>query len=425
MLLQQESQIPQSTYQQSLEDTEQQPVKLTAETVRYWSDYNRVYYHPRSIVQINDHEVNSEVLPFERYDTGEEVFRDLGRDDDLLDRDMRLFVEECDMMQGFQVLASNDDAWGGFASRYIEALRDEYGKLPIWTWSLGETYKTDSRAAQSLRYLNTAKMVAELAALDSFHIPVSINTRATPDYVKLDMDSQWSRSGFISSFIETMTLPTRRVPLDGRQGHLSDLEMALNTNGNQRLANLMGKASRPITSVTKPESHGGNDARIPGNKVARSVDDEADDGSLALDIDLSGLPVDTNRSGRGYGPTRTFGTAQSFRGHQAHHRAEEQADDVGLMRKQRRFHDKAVLERYGSKPRPLHHTVRSSENLRSQMQVLHRNIVPNSGQLPSSIRQCHGWPSGHDRILVHIQRLHASCTRLTAEIQPSGDGERA
>ena len=39
-------------------------------------------------------------------------------------------------MQGMQVFASTHDAWGGFTSRYLERIRDEYGKVPVWVWGI-------------------------------------------------------------------------------------------------------------------------------------------------------------------------------------------------------------------------------------------------------------------------------------------------
>ena len=112
------------------------PAALTTDSVRYWSDYSRVYYHPRSSVQINEYELNSGIQPFEGYGLGQELFRDLNREHDLIDRDFRLFAEECDQMQGIQLLTSTDDAWAGFAGEYLAELRDEYGKVGICTWGL-------------------------------------------------------------------------------------------------------------------------------------------------------------------------------------------------------------------------------------------------------------------------------------------------
>ena len=127
--------IEPSDYQRNLErglPTRQ----LHAGDVRYWSDFNRVFFHPRSIVQLNEFELNSELMPFENWSAGQDLFRSLDKEFDLLDRDIRPFAEECDQMQGFQIFTGADDAWGGFAGEYLDGLRDEYGKTSIWVWGI-------------------------------------------------------------------------------------------------------------------------------------------------------------------------------------------------------------------------------------------------------------------------------------------------
>jgi hypothetical protein len=57
---------------------------------------------------------------------------------ELLDRDLRPFVEECDQMQGFHVITGADDSWAGFAGKYVEGLRDEFGRKSVWVWGLEE-----------------------------------------------------------------------------------------------------------------------------------------------------------------------------------------------------------------------------------------------------------------------------------------------
>lgn len=39
-------------------------------------------------------------------------------------------------MQGFQMFTTTDDGWGGFASEYMLALRDEFPKTVLWTWGI-------------------------------------------------------------------------------------------------------------------------------------------------------------------------------------------------------------------------------------------------------------------------------------------------
>lgn len=130
--------IPPSDYQLGLDASVARPTRMTVDTVRYWSDYNRVLYHPKSSIQVNDYELNSTLLPFERWESGEELFAGMDREADLLDRDLRGWAEECDALQGVQFVAGGDDAWGGFAARYVERVRDEFGKLGLWVWGLEE-----------------------------------------------------------------------------------------------------------------------------------------------------------------------------------------------------------------------------------------------------------------------------------------------
>lgn len=113
--------------------------QLERSSVRYWSDFSRVFYHPRSSIQLSEYDLNSKILPFDGFGLGKDLFGQLNREYDLLDRDFRLFAEECDQVQGVQLFTSTEDAWGGFASEYVAALRDEYPKTGILTWGLEES----------------------------------------------------------------------------------------------------------------------------------------------------------------------------------------------------------------------------------------------------------------------------------------------
>ena len=138
MVLHQDPEIQQSDFQRSLDKGVPNAQSLSTKTVRYWSDFNQVFYHPRSIVQINDYELGSTLMPFEKWESGEGLFASMDKDKDLLDRDVRVWAEECDQIQGIYVFTGGDDAWSAFAARYIEQLRDEFGKLEIWAWGFEE-----------------------------------------------------------------------------------------------------------------------------------------------------------------------------------------------------------------------------------------------------------------------------------------------
>ena len=139
-VVQRQTAIQQNPYQQSLEHG-LEPPQLTTDLVRYWSDFNRLYFHPKSIVQLNEYEINSTIMPFENWIAGDELFNSLDKEHDLLDRDLRPFIEEADQMQGIQLMTGVDDAWGGFAARYMDRLRDEYGKTAVWVWGVEDSIK--------------------------------------------------------------------------------------------------------------------------------------------------------------------------------------------------------------------------------------------------------------------------------------------
>ena len=127
--------IPRSQYQQDLENGVQSPYLSTA-TVKHWSDFSRVFYHPNSIQQVNELGFQSNSTPLRAWNDGEELFNTLDRGLGLFDQDFRFFLEGCDLLQGIQIVTGTDDCWGGFASRYLDVLRDELGKGSIWIWGL-------------------------------------------------------------------------------------------------------------------------------------------------------------------------------------------------------------------------------------------------------------------------------------------------
>lgn len=227
-----------SNYQASLEDGTSAPAMTTTST-RYWSDFSRVYYHPKSSVQIYDYELNSSIMPFERFHMGNELFDTLDKEHDIVDRDLRPFAEECDMMQGIQVLTTLDDAWGGFGASYIEALRDEYPKTTIWTWGLQTSNHDANKKTRLLRLVNTAQSLSGLCDQSSILIPLSLPGYNLSQTVSIDRSSKWHTSALLSAALETASLPSRlRNEQGGLSATLDTLTSELNTTGNRGLADL-------------------------------------------------------------------------------------------------------------------------------------------------------------------------------------------
>ena len=393
VVLQQDPQVPQSSYQRALDEGVSDPHILTTETVRYWSDFNRVFYHPRSIVQINDYELGSSLMPFENFDNGQELFADVDRDEDLLDRDLRPWAEECDQMQGIQVWTSGDDAWGGFASRYAERLRDEFGKIGLWTWSAEEEKGRGIRAKQLLKLTNAAKTLAEMSTHASMFVPMSLPARL-PQYIHLDHESVWHTTAMLSTALETATLPSRLKGTEFNRGFLSAMEAALNINGNQRIAQMQCSVLEPKT-ITTPhtQTRGVGDPRAPSSIQRSMVEDDGDDPTIKLDVDLSGGDLVSSRTEGAHPSDRAFGALDCLRGRPAaepgmDEGAMSEEDDLGDARKKARFDGRPIIERYRT-PLP----------------------YPRMSSFPAIFPT----PSYHDSIAVHTSL--ATSSRMLAHVQ--------
>ncbi|MCJ1308478.1 Protein misato 1 [Agyrium rufum] len=359
-VIQTEPPIPPSPYHVALSQGLSPPA-LIPSTVRYWSDFSHTYFHPRSIVQLNDYALNSSLQPFERYETGDELFDSLDKEHDLLDRDLRLWAEECDQMQGLQIFSGIDDAWGGFAARYVERIRDEYGKVGIWVWGIeGAPGAIEKNEKKLLRAMNIARSVHDISTRASLFTPISL-PRVLPPYISLDRGSSWHTSAVLSSAMESLTTPSRlRNEGQNRLHSLFDFEAALNSNGNQRIARLQASFVDPATletdfDIQTDPSKG--DHRFQnrfGEAQMRAIEEdealkERNDG---LDIDfLTEAPrLFANTGGRtlkSFKPPHKFGDISTFRrqlpehqntsGHLAHASHQDDYDDVDLARKRRRI----------------------------------------------------------------------------------------
>ncbi|KAF2647791.1 protein DML1 [Lophiostoma macrostomum CBS 122681] len=278
--------IPPSSYQTHL-DAGLQPPSLTTSTVRYWSDYSRLYYHPKSLIQLSEFEVNDSLMPFEKWDVGIELFEKLERDSDLVDRDLRPFVEECDGIQGLQIFTGVDDAWGGWSSGWIERLRDEYGKLSIWTWGLGDqggnTAIPRERRLQQL--VNSARSLHAHAEHASVYIPMSNAPIKRPSYLEIDTGSPWHVGAVQAIAVESMTISSRlRASRDGR-GMLHELAETINSTGKRRIAKLEMSVADPDVLDEKSEELIAQ-AEKAGSMTSRPTSESGEEQLTDFDIDI-------------------------------------------------------------------------------------------------------------------------------------------
>ncbi|QDS77731.1 hypothetical protein FKW77_004446 [Venturia effusa] len=265
------------------------PPPLSSSSVRFWSDYNRVFYHPRSLVQLNVPTAHlaapspNQLSVFDRWDVGEDLFMSEDQEYELLDRDLRPFVEECDQMQGFQIITGADDAWAGFASKYLEGLRDEFGRKSVWVWGLEEARQA-GREKRLQQLINTSRSIQTLASQASLYIPLSnIPSSVLPSYLDLATDSAWNTSALQAAAYESVTLPSRLRSRHGPRGAMADFEMQFTNEVNRNILEVEMTA-RDANTYSEPVTNGVTDHRMT-NGI--DEEDEAPKEPDTLDIRFS------------------------------------------------------------------------------------------------------------------------------------------
>ena len=305
-IIRQQPAIPPHPYQIALDAGSELPA-ISASSVRFWSDFNRVFYHPRSMVQLNlptSHIAptsSGQVDPIDQWSTGEELFKTEDQEHDLLDRDLRLFVEESDQLQGFQVLTGADDAWAGFAGRYVERLRDEFGRKSIWVWGAEGngvtsnrvrspksrswsrlTMKQEKRRHQAINIAKSSSLFSDQASL---YMPLSSRpTGPRPSYLVDDIITKWQTSALQATALESATLPTRLANRgDAIRGLMVDIEQLFTNEVKRNILKVSLSAAAP-SEPPRPNGVSHQDHRMVNG--VNHDDDKTMQEPEKLDMDL-------------------------------------------------------------------------------------------------------------------------------------------
>lgn len=334
--------IAPSPYQTYL-DAGLTPPPLTTSAVRYWSDYSHLYYHPKSLIQLSEFEVGDTLMPFEKWGVGAELFGTLDAEFDLLDRDLRPFVEECDGLQGLQIVAGVDDAWGGWAARWMERLRDEFGKLGIWVLGVGGQGASPgvAREKRLQQLVNTARSLHDISEQASVYIPVSNSPLKTPSYLSMDLSSQWHTSAIQAVAFESMTLPSRLRSSNGQRGTLQDMEEAFNSSGKRKIVKLELSVADPEVLEEKVEAKIEHAEKVTFQQPQRDESDLSETQLAEFDIDVFTSDYRTT-SRKHHKKEQVFGRAETSRG------AWNVSGETGGRDPRDRFSKDSTVQRYVS-----------------------------------------------------------------------------
>ncbi|NXS90283.1 MSTO1 protein, partial [Erpornis zantholeuca] len=157
-----------------------------APSVRLWSDYLNVHLHPKSVYVIRQYLHDGDCGCLEAFGQGESLLQDPACVEELEDR-LHFYVEECDYLQGFQVLCDLHNGFSGVGAKVTELLHDEYSRKGILTWGLtpvlsavgvnsnGWIFSPQDPQNSFYRLMNTALGIAHLSRHSSLFCPLSLS----------------------------------------------------------------------------------------------------------------------------------------------------------------------------------------------------------------------------------------------------------
>jgi hypothetical protein len=202
--------------------------------VKSWTEFAATNIHSKSIYVVKDYSLDDHYTDdkVDFFTVGQEVFRKLATLEEAMDR-IRFFAEECDRVQGFQLLTEiSSGLISGMTSEIIDTLRDDYPKksYPLFTLAIDDNVDIDIDS-QSKRHtsthnphtlkrqmerktINRIMSIFALRNQSQFFIPIETKTFLNSEQHSHNLfkeASTWYTSAFIAAAIDTATLSLRHT----------------------------------------------------------------------------------------------------------------------------------------------------------------------------------------------------------------------
>ncbi|KAJ2158080.1 mtDNA inheritance, partitioning of the mitochondrial organelle [Coemansia sp. RSA 552] len=145
-------------------------VDAVPDRVQFWSDFGQARLAPHAASRVSGVEFGNGLGEMNTFAEGARVFAGSDSREDALEGGFRVFAEECDHLQGFQVLADAVGGFAGYASGFMSRIRDEYPKAPLLLYSIART----PTAAQLPGSLLTDAAVAVAANFEAVSMTVPL-----------------------------------------------------------------------------------------------------------------------------------------------------------------------------------------------------------------------------------------------------------
>jgi hypothetical protein len=194
--------------------------KELAEKVKFWSDYNSQYYHPKTVIELDEYPHGDDTRIFQSFSQGIASAHKSAWAMEYVDEHVRRLMEECDSAQGFQIIADSNNGFAGLTCAVVELLQEEYLKKSMFVFGISNSSKSKSKFSR-IEELNQVLFLNAMMETDSTFVPLHlpINQDIDSDLLPLTQtfNSLYQSSGYIASAIDTITLPFRYRNLDEKR----------------------------------------------------------------------------------------------------------------------------------------------------------------------------------------------------------------
>ncbi|KAJ1954550.1 mtDNA inheritance, partitioning of the mitochondrial organelle [Linderina pennispora] len=146
-------------------------VEIEPRDIRFWSDFGEVRYSSHSLHPVSGIAHGNSLGEMNTFHEGLDVIDGEDRAGDVMDGDFRRVAEDCDCLQGFQVMADMYGGFAGYGCGYLARIRDEYPKKSVLLYSIGNTTVEDMDRG---RGMDAAVSLAANLENVSMYVPVSV-----------------------------------------------------------------------------------------------------------------------------------------------------------------------------------------------------------------------------------------------------------
>lgn len=208
--------------------------------VNKWVDYLVPRFHPRTVNVVKQYTHESTNQPFDVFNYGRNVWNTESFSEDFTDK-IRNYVEECDLIQGFQVILDSTDGFAGLGSSCIQYLRDEYGKS-ILSFPTFQGTNIEPTAGDLIKIVNTVLCYQHIGENSSLFCPLGCREEIWPRSGKYrmfknmtyDPQLKYHSAAILATALDTLTLRYRQKQFP--MSALSDLCADMNKLGRKAAA---------------------------------------------------------------------------------------------------------------------------------------------------------------------------------------------